>query len=114
MGVIRKAVPPAPGRRGKESAMAVGLVIDLDGMTAERYDRLNAEINFPAEPPDGLISHIAGPTDGGFRVLDLWESVEDFDRFVEEQLGPAMGSVSGGAVEASSPQEFPIHAEFHR
>jgi len=94
--------------------MAVGLVIDLDGMTAERYDQLNAEANFPAEAPDGLISHIAGPTDGGFRIVDVWESVEDFDRFVEERLLPAMGRVSGGAVEAPTPQEFPIHAEFHR
>jgi hypothetical protein len=56
--------------------MAVGLVIDLDGMTAERYDRLNAEINFPAEPPDGLISHVAAPTAEGFRVVDVWESVD--------------------------------------
>jgi hypothetical protein len=88
--------------------MAVGLVIDLDGMTAERYDRLNAEINFPAEPPDGLISHVAAPTAEGFRVVDVWESVDALDRFVEERLGPAMGRVSGGAVAAPAPQEFPI------
>jgi hypothetical protein len=35
-----------------------------------------------AEPvPDGLILHVAGPTDEGFRTIEIWESVEASRRF---------------------------------
>lgn len=43
--------------------------------------------------PDGLISHVAGATDGGWCVVDLWQSHEHLERFFAERLGPAMESV---------------------
>jgi hypothetical protein len=31
--------------------------------------------------PPGLIVHAAGPTDEGFRIIELWESKEAWQRF---------------------------------
>lgn len=94
--------------------MAIGLLLDIEGMDMKMYDDLNAEANFPVEAPQGLISHVAGPIDSGMRVLDVWESREDFDRFVDERLGPALGRIDAHPIELSVPQVFDIHDEFHR
>ena len=43
------------------------------------------------ETPTGLIAHLAFERpEGGLRYLDLWESQEDLDRFVEERLHPVV------------------------
>jgi hypothetical protein len=31
--------------------------------------------------PAGLILHVAGPTDEGFRIIDVWESEADWEQF---------------------------------
>ena len=31
--------------------------------------------------PDGLLLHVAGPTDEGFRLIDVWATREDWERF---------------------------------
>ena len=31
--------------------------------------------------PDGLILHVAGPTDEGFRTIEVWDSREACDRY---------------------------------
>jgi hypothetical protein len=73
--------------------MAVMIMGQLEGMTAETYDALNTEMNFPDEPLDGLLSHAAGPTVDGFQIVDVWESQEKFTSFVEGKLLPALGAV---------------------
>jgi len=90
--------------------MAIGMTIRLEGMTADIYDAVNSEMGFPAEVPDGLIRHSAGPVEGGWRVCDVWESQEKLDRFNEERLMPALGRVEGAdAVKPAEPEVFEVH-----
>jgi hypothetical protein len=44
-----------------------------------------------AEPPSGLISHLAVeiPT-GGLRYIDIWESEAHFEAFAEQRLHPVV------------------------
>lgn len=51
----------------------------------ERYARFAAALE--GLPPRGLILHVAGPTDEGFRVISVWESEEAWARFAAERLG---------------------------
>src|SRR3954452_9029093 len=37
-------------------------------------------------PIEGFLPHAAGFTGHGFRIFEVWESREQFDRFVEERL----------------------------
>ncbi len=41
--------------------------------------------------PKGLITHLAiERPEGGLRYIDIWESEEDCERFVEERLHPVV------------------------
>ena len=93
--------------------MAVGIRLKLAGGTAEQIDKLNEAIDPDGNPPDGLIFHASGPVDGGWGVIDFWESREHFDRFAAERIGPAMAAigVTGGAP---AVHEFPVHEHFPR
>lgn len=94
--------------------MPIGMLLDIEGMSEEMYDRVNAEANFPAEAPAGLISHVAGPTEDGMRVFDVWESPEDFGRFIGERLAPALERADGSGIHLGDPEVIPIHDEYHR
>jgi hypothetical protein len=95
--------------------MAVGLIMEIPGMTSEVYDEVNGKVNPPDDPPDGLLFHMGGPIDGGWRVVDAWESREAFDRFAAETLGPVISGVTGGQAPPPQPVEFNIHnIEFHQ
>ncbi len=92
--------------------MAVGIRLKLAGTTAEQFDRLHAKIDPSGNPPNGLIFHASGPIEGGWGVLDFWESRELFDRFTEERIGPAMAAI--GATGLPEVHEFPVHEYFPR
>jgi len=51
--------------------MAYGLVRDLP-LSWEQYERIERHRVDPVPP--GLIVHLAGPTDEGVRVIDIWDS----------------------------------------
>ncbi len=88
--------------------MAIGIRMKGEGWTAEQVDALNAEIDPGGNPPDGLIFHASGPVDGGWGVIDFWESRAHFDRFAAERIGPAAAAVglTGGPPQV---HEFPVH-----
>ena len=55
-------------------------------------------------PGGGILSHAAGPTDKGFRVVDVWESEEAFQRF-----GGVIGPILQEVGFPGEPQLFPLH-----
>jgi hypothetical protein len=71
----------------------------------ESYDMIHAELaNHPA---DGLIVHIGRAVDGGFQVIEVWESKEHLDRFNSEVMGPVVGKLVG-----DQPPPEPVVEEF--
>lgn len=48
----------------------------------DRYEPLGAALS--STVPDGLLLHVAGPTDEGFRTIDIWASREDYERFRDD------------------------------
>lgn len=93
--------------------MAVGIRMKMAAGSAEQIDRLNAAIDPDGNPPDGLLFHASGPVDGGWGVIDFWESRAHFDRFAQERIGPAAASIG---LEGGPPEvhEFPVHEHFPR
>jgi hypothetical protein len=93
--------------------MAVGIRLKLAGITAEQFDRLEAAVDPDSNPPDGLIFHASGPIDGGWGVIDFWESRQKFDRFSEERIGPAMAAI-GATAGPPDVHEFAVHEHYPR
>jgi hypothetical protein len=93
--------------------MAVGMLLAGEGVTQESYRQLT-EAMFGSYPmreeqsPDGLLLHTAGQSDQGWYVYDVWDSKEQFQRFVENKLGPAIESTGAGGGARPEPQFFPI------
>jgi hypothetical protein len=69
--------------------MAVCLIFEQPGMTEAQYDQVRNEAAGDGPPPGGL-HHIAGPTDNGWYVIELWESQEHFQRFLDQRLSAAL------------------------
>ena len=97
--------------------MAVGIIQRFpEGMGAAEYDESSEKLDPASNPPKGLIFHCAGESEGRFQVFDVWESREDFDRFVEDRLLPVQKEMMGEEAFAQFPGldivDAPIHNYF--
>jgi hypothetical protein len=92
--------------------MAVVLVHQGPSVTRERYEEAvrlvtggKSRAETPADwPVGGLLAHIAGEAEGGFRVVDVWES-EDACRRFGDLLMPILKEV--GITDP--PELYPVH-----
>lgn len=75
--------------------MAVGVQTDVVGGTLEQYDELVERLGLlPGGPAASQqIFHWVAKTENGFRVVDVWESREAFDRFMAESILPLLREV---------------------
>ncbi len=86
----------------------IGIRIKLPGITQEQFDAAHDQINPERVPPAGLVFHSSGPIDGGWGIIDFWESRADFDAFqvrIQEGMGAANVAPSG----PPDIKEFPVH-----
>jgi hypothetical protein len=80
--------------------MTYAYVQDVPNGTMKTHDEITARLG--DERPHGLVVHLVGPTDEGIRMIDVWESEEDFLRFRDERLRPASNGVDGDAIDPAS------------
>lgn len=88
--------------------MAVVVVNEIEGGSQELYDRINPKV-MPDGLPEGCQAHIAGPMDGGWRVITVWESDERFQQFRDETLLPAMRDAGAEDRVAPSISTNPVY-----
>lgn len=72
--------------------MAYAYVKDVPA-SWEQYKRVASSLIEPR--PTGLILHMAGPTDEGVRIIDLWDSEAAWERYRTERLEPAIAALGG-------------------
>lgn len=89
------------------------LVLFPEGVGAEQYDSVQAEMGLENDPPAGLIAHVAGEVNGRFQVLDIWESADHLDRFEDDRLRPAMKKVMGEEQYAALPDAERPQVKLH-
>ena len=70
--------------------MPIAVEFDFKGMTLDQYDQAIEMTGFKPGGPHapGCLFHWTAETADGFRVVDVWETREQFDRFKEEQILP--------------------------
>lgn len=91
--------------------MAWAFVQDGTQITLEQYDRVAAEIG--DDPPEGMIVHVAGPHEGGLRIIDVWESEEAYNSFRDSRLRPAIEKVIGPEAMAQGPPPYEALSVHH-
>ena len=92
--------------------MAIAIQLDFEGATLEQYDAVCKLMGLtPKGPgPKGAISHFATLTENGLRVVDVWETREQFETFAQEQIGPF--SAEAGITGPPAMQFFEVHNYF--
>ncbi len=87
--------------------MAVAMMVDNPAGSQEVYERIRAHLGL--EKPAGGIFHLAGPSpNGGWRVIEVWESEEAANRFLQERFFPALQTL--GIPGPPPKREFwPVH-----
>ncbi|MBA2423890.1 MAG: hypothetical protein H0V58_00870 [Actinobacteria bacterium] len=87
--------------------MAIAVLVDNPAGSQEVYEKVRAQLGLDA-PPGGIF-HAAGPSpNGGWRVMEVWESEEDARRFREERLMPAFDA-AGVPRPPSPPEIWQLH-----
>jgi hypothetical protein len=78
--------------------MAIAVVQDWVEEETDRstnnYDQVSERLQEQDVPPAGLIVHTAGFTGNGFRIYEVWESREHFDRFLNDTLMPMVQDIA--------------------
>ena len=92
--------------------MTIGIRIKLAGVTQEQFETAHDHINPSRTPPKGLLFHSSGPIEGGWGVIDFWESREDFDEF-SSRIPAGMAAAGIEPKEPPDIKEFPVHETIH-
>jgi hypothetical protein len=89
----------------------VPIVLVHEGLTKEQYEESvrkmtgKSRMESPADwPVEGLLAHIPGQGEKGFRVVDVWESREAIDAFAK-QLMPILDELGV----QGRPEVYPAH-----
>jgi hypothetical protein len=67
----------------------VAVTVDIPGGNQQLYDQVAAEVFPDGTLPAGWLVHLAGPTENGWRVVNVVPSQEKFEAFARERLFPA-------------------------
>jgi len=86
-------------KSSEEAMVAVAVEIHFPGTSLEQYDQVVKAMGFvpkgPGEP--GLLFHWVAEAGGGLRIVDVWETQEQFERFAREKMGPLTAEAGFGA-----------------
>ena len=91
--------------------LPVLMIHESPGGTREQYEEVGRRLtegrgldSLEAWPVEGILAYAAGPTDEGWRVVDVWESEEAFQRF-----GGTIGPILQEVGFPGEPKLYPLH-----
>ena len=86
--------------------MPVAMMVDNPEGSQEAYDQIREQVGL--DRPAGGVLHLAGPSpNGGWRVIEVFDSEDAAKRFVKERLAPAFQAI--GAPPPPPPEFWPVH-----
>ena len=85
--------------------MAIAVELNFPDATLDQYDQVIAKMGFQPSGPGGpgSLFHWVMKTDHGVRVVDVWQSADQFQRFADGQIGPITREVG------MKPPKVPMH-----
>jgi hypothetical protein len=68
--------------------MAVMIIAEVAGQTQQGYDGMLAVLAERIRAAPGFISHTGFPVEGGWRVMELWQTKEQANQFFAKNVVP--------------------------
>lgn len=68
--------------------MAVLIISENQGQTPQGYDGMLAVLGERIKQAPGFILHTSHPTEGGWRVVEVWESKAHANQFFAKHVAP--------------------------
>lgn len=85
-------------------------VLEIHGLTADEYNAIVARMGVERKAAPGIYLHIASPMEGGMRVVELWDTKEGFETYIQAQLIPACAAL--GIEKKTTTTVTPLHNLF--
>jgi hypothetical protein len=76
--------------------LSVLVVVEVPGGTSALDQVLMEAWYLTGSPPPGNRLRLAGPMDGGWRIVSLWDSAEQFAQFLRDRLHLTLDDVGDG------------------
>jgi len=91
--------------------MACGIVHHFPGGTKEQYEASLAAVHPSRDRlPQGQIFHAAGPSAGGWTIMAVHDSKENWEKFRDDILMPRLQQgVKGGFTTPPQEMAFEVH-----
>lgn len=84
----------------------ITVLFDMPNVTSTQYDQVIKGLEAAgAGNPKGRLYHIASPKEGGWLVVDVWESGEQLDQFAQTLI-PVMQEAG---MTPPQSQIYPLH-----
>jgi hypothetical protein len=90
--------------------MATVMLMHWREASPEQYDEAREKVGWDRDVPTGAKLHVSGFADDGLHVLDVWESEQAFNNFMEQRLAPAIQDI--GIQGQPQVTFFPLHGVF--
>ena len=87
--------------------MTVRIHTTLPGINQEQFEAIH-KVLVAGEPPNGLLFHSSAPIEGGWQVIDFWESRQAYD----EAMPVVQKAIESAGVTPKGPpsvEEFAVH-----
>jgi hypothetical protein len=85
-------------------------IVQPPNVTADSYEKVNAQLGVDSDPPAGLLLHCAGEVDGKWQIVDVWESEAQAREFYDGRLTKAIESVLGMVPPAPAGTQYELHS----
>jgi hypothetical protein len=90
--------------------MSVVITQRWDAVTPAQYDQVREIVGWDVDVPAGMTFHVASFEGDSLRMLDIWESEDQFMTFVQTRIMPAVTQV--GMAGAPDMVVTPMHDLF--
>jgi hypothetical protein len=95
--------------------MPIVIIQDFPEEETERstanYDAISRRLqDSGAIPPEGCHLHCTGWTGHGFQIIEIWDSREQFDRFLADHVMPLVMEMEGANQQAPEITSYELHS----
>ncbi len=67
--------------------------LDVMGLTAAEYRAVMDALGVESRPAAHIFLHLTTEIEGGYRIVEIWDSKDSFAEFIDKRLAPASKAV---------------------